>query len=190
MKETFRREEEEEEETPFHFLLPFLGRSLARIQSRFNNTPFISFFIRRDFIMHVYRQILLLLHMISAICSLPHLFTHITRLSFRSIPLRSQIAYFAYWLNYSFLVSAILFWSIWVILRRHTVWQVIQVSAFVLIIKLVYTLFDVTTRILLEHRFIVIVFDLIHCVSLCPAILVTFLLVQHVKRKTIRVENH
>ena len=139
--------------------------------------------------MHIYRWILIFLHLISAICSLPHLFTHVVRLSFRTISFRSQIAYSAYWFNYTFLVSAILFWSIYVVSRRQIVWQVIQVSAIVLILKLIYTIFDVTTRILLEHKFIVIVFDFIHCLCLCPAIFITFLLVQHVKRKTHREEN-
>lgn len=139
--------------------------------------------------MHIYRWILIFLHLISAICSLPHLFTHVVRLSFRTISFRSQIAYSAYWFNYTFLVSAILFWSIYVVSRRQIVWQVIQISAIVLILKLIYTIFDVTTRILLEHKFIVIVFDFIHCLCLCPAIFITFLLVQHVKRKTHREEN-
>lgn len=139
--------------------------------------------------MHIYRVILVFLHLISAICSLPHLITHITRLSFSTISLRSQIAYAAYWFNYSFLVSAILVWSLWVVLRRDTVWQVIQVSGIVLILKFIYTLFDVTTRVLLKHNFIVILFDFIHCICLCPAIFFTFLLVQHVKRKRNRREN-
>ena len=133
--------------------------------------------------MHFYRLCLIVLHLTSAICSLPHLITHITRLSLQTISLRSKVAYLAYWINYCLLVLGILIWSVWVVGRRRTIWQLIEASGLLLIGKLVYTSFDLTTRVLLRHNFIVICFDTLHVAILFPAICFTFLLARRVKRR-------
>src|SRR5690606_10264221 len=94
-----------------------------------------------------------------------------------------------YWFNYCLLFLVILIGCLYIIYQKETIWQVIQISGFVLIIKLIYTVLDVITRILLHHKFIVIIFDIIHIIILFPAIIITFLLVQHVKRKLIRINK-
>jgi hypothetical protein len=132
--------------------------------------------------MHFYRLCLIFLHTSSALCYFPHLITHITYRSFRSISYPAKIAYITYWFNYCLLVMGVLCWCLFVICRKQTTWQVIQVSGFVLIAKLIYIIFDVITRILLEHKLIVIVFDFVHMIILFPAIIITFLLVKRVKR--------
>jgi hypothetical protein len=134
------------------------------------------------FQMHLSRVCLILLHLTSAICALPHLISHITRLSLHTISFRSQIAYLAYWINYCLMVLGILVWLVWVVGRQQTVWQVLEVSGIFLVGQLIYTSFDLTTRILLRHQFIVICFDILHVAVLCPAICLTFLLARQVKR--------
>ena len=133
--------------------------------------------------MHLCRVCLILLHLTSALCSLPHLISHITRLSFETIPLRSQIGYLVYWTNYCLMVLGILVWSVWVVGRQQTVWQLIEVSGIFSIGQLLYTSFDLTTRVLLRHQVIVIYFDILHVAVLCPAICLTFLLARQVKRR-------
>jgi len=135
--------------------------------------------------MHFYRICLIFLHISSALCYLPHLITHITHLSLHSISLQSKIAYITHWFNYCLIVIGVLIWFLFVICRKQTVRQVIKVSEFLLIAKLIYTILDVITRILLKHKFIVIIFDFIHIIILFPAIIITFLLVQRVKRMMI-----
>ena len=134
--------------------------------------------------MHIYRTVLILFHLASAACYFPHLITHMLLLSFRSLSWPSRIAFMAYWLNYSFVVLGMLGWCLWIVGHQRTTWQVIHVSGLLLIGKLVYTTLDVTTRILLGHSSLVIGVDLVHLVLLSPAICVTFLLVQRVKRST------
>ncbi len=133
--------------------------------------------------MHLYRISLVFFHICSALIYFPHLITHITLLPFRYISLRSKIAYITYWISYCLLVIGVLIWCLIVVCRKQTIWQIIQVSAYVLIAKLIYTLFDVTVRILLHYSYIVIIFDIIHIILLIPAIIITFLLVEHVKKK-------
>ncbi len=133
--------------------------------------------------MHLYRICLIFLHISSALCYLPHLLTHVTQLSFYSKSLQLKIAYMTYWFNYCLLVIGVLIWCLFVICRKQTTWQVIQISGFVLIAKLIYIIFDLITRILLEHKLIVIIFDFIHIIILFPAIIITFLLVKHVENK-------
>jgi len=135
--------------------------------------------------MHFYRICLIFLHISSSLCYLPYLLIHITHLSFHSKLLKSKIAYLTYWFNYCLLVTGVLTWCLFVICRKQTTWQVIQISGFVLIGKLIYIIFDVTTRILLEHKLLVIIFDFIHIIILLPAIIITVLLVKHVKKKMI-----
>jgi hypothetical protein len=137
--------------------------------------------------MHFYRICLVFFHISSSLTYFPHLITHIIRLSFSYIPIRSKIAYTIYWISYCLLVLGVLIWCLIVVCRKQTIWQIIQVSAYVLIAKLFYTLFDVIVRILLHYTYIVIIFDIIHIILLIPAIITTFLLVQHVK-KTQNVE--
>jgi hypothetical protein len=132
--------------------------------------------------MHFYRICLIFLHITSALCYLPHLITHIVHLSLHSRSFQLNIAYITYWFNYCLLFLGILIWCLIVICRKQTIWQVIQVSGFLLIGKLVYITLDMITRILLEHKLIVIIFDLIHIIILFPAIIITFLLVKHVKK--------
>ncbi|CAF2361558.1 unnamed protein product [Rotaria sp. Silwood2] len=133
--------------------------------------------------MHFYRICLVFFHIASALSYFPHLITHITRIPFRYSPFRSKVAYTTYWFSYCLLVLGVLIWCLIVVCRRKTIWQIIQVSAYVLIAKLIYTLFDVTVRILLNYSYTVIIFDIIHIILLIPAIIFTFLLVQHVKRQ-------
>lgn len=132
--------------------------------------------------MDFYRICLIILHIISALCYLPHLIVHINYLSWDLVPFRSQVAYITYWFNYCITVLAVLIWCLFVVCRKQTTWQVIQVSEYLLIAKLIYTLLDVITRFLLRHSFTVVVFDIIHIFTLFPAILVTFLLARNVKR--------
>jgi hypothetical protein len=133
--------------------------------------------------MHLYRICLVVFHICSALTYLPHLITHISRLPFSYIPLRSKIGYITYWINYCLLVLGILIWCLLVVCRKRTIWQIIQVSAYLLIAKFIYTLFDVTVRILLYYSYFVIMFDLIHILLLIPAIMITFLLAEHMKKK-------
>jgi hypothetical protein len=135
--------------------------------------------------MHLYRICLIFFHVSSALTYIPHLLTHIIRLPFRYIPLRSKVAYITYWISYCLLVIGVLIWCLFVVCRKRTIWQIIQVSGYVLIAKLIYTLFDVTVRILLQYSTVVIMFDFIHIILLIPAIICTFLLVQHVKNKNV-----
>jgi len=139
--------------------------------------------------MHFYRICLIFFHICSALTYFPHLITHITRIPFSFIPLRSKIAYLTYWISYSLLVLGVLIWCLIVVCRKQTIWQIIQVSAYVLIAKLIYTLFDVTVRILLNYTYFVIIFDIIHIILLIPAIIITYLLVRHVKKKQIFEKN-
>lgn len=134
--------------------------------------------------MRLSRVCLILLHLTSALCSLPHLISHMTRLSFETIPLRSQIGYLAYWINYCLMVVGILVWSVWVVGRQQTLWQVIEVSGLFAIGQLIYTSLDLTTRVLLRHQVIVICFDILHVAVLCPAICLTFLLARQVKQQS------
>jgi hypothetical protein len=139
--------------------------------------------------MHVYRTCLVFFHVCSALTYIPHLITHVARLPFGYIPLRSQIAYLIYWLSYCLVVLGVLIWCLIVVCRKQTIWQIIQVSAYLLIAKLFYTVFDVTVRILLRYTYVVIIFDIIHIILLIPAIIITFLLVRHVKEKQIFDKN-
>ncbi|CAF2464142.1 unnamed protein product [Rotaria sp. Silwood2] len=132
--------------------------------------------------MHFYRVCLILLHIGSLLCYLPYLMVHITYLSFDSISFQSKFAYITYWVNYCVVVIGVLIWCLFVVCRKQTPWQIIQVSGFLLIAKLIYTILDLITKILLRHELIVVIFDLVHIIILFPAILITFLLVQHVKR--------
>jgi hypothetical protein len=139
--------------------------------------------------MHLFRICLVFFHICSALTYIPHLITHISRLPFSYIPLRSKIAYTIYWISYCLLVLGVLFWCLFVVCRKQTIWQIIQVSGYLLIAKLLYTLFDVTVRILLHYTLIVIIFDFIHIIILIPAIIITFLLAKHVKTKQIFRKN-
>jgi hypothetical protein len=139
--------------------------------------------------MHIYRIWLVILHICSALTYLPHLITHINRLPFRYLPWRSRIAYMTYWINYCLIVLGVLIWCLFVVCRKRTIWQIIQVSGYLLIAKLVYTSLDVIVRILLHYTYFVIISDLIHVVLLMPAIILTFFLVQHVKEKDIFDRN-
>jgi hypothetical protein len=133
--------------------------------------------------MHFYRICLVVLHICSALTYFPHLITHINRLPFRYLPLRSRVAYMTYWINYSLVVLGVLIWCLFVVCRKQTIWQIIQISGYILIAKLIYTSLDVIVRILLHYTYFVIIFDLIHIVLLIPAIIITFFLVQRVKEK-------
>lgn len=133
--------------------------------------------------MHIYRLCLIFLHLTSAVCYFPHLIILITHRSFHLNSLKTQIAYVTYWVNYTVLVLAALIWSLIVVCRKQTPWQVIQVSAYFLIGKFIYVSFDVITRILLKYHLFVIVFDLIHIMTLSIGIVMTFLLVKDVQRK-------
>jgi hypothetical protein len=135
--------------------------------------------------MHCYRISLVFFHICSALTYVPHLLTHITRIPFQYIALRAKVAYITYWISYCLLVFGVLIWCLIVVCRKQTTWSVIQVSAHLLIAKLIYTLFDVTVRILLQYSTVVIMFDFIHIILLIPAIICTFLLVQHVKNKNV-----
>jgi hypothetical protein len=139
--------------------------------------------------MHCYRISLVFFHICSALTYVPHLLTHITRIPFQYIALRAKVAYITYWISYCLLVFGVLIWCLIVVCRKQTTWSVIQVSAHLLIAKLIYTLFDVTVRILLYYKYIVIFFDIIHIILLIPTIIITFLLVKHVKKKNICQEN-
>jgi len=139
--------------------------------------------------MHFYRICLVFFHICSALTYFPHLINHITRLPFSYIPIRSKIAYTIYWISYCLLVLSVLIWCLIVVCRKQTIWQIIQVSAYLLIAKLFYTLFDVIVRILLNYTYVVIIFDIIHIILLIPAIITTFLLVQHVKKTEIFDKN-
>lgn len=136
--------------------------------------------------MHIYRLCLILFHLTSAVCYFPHLFVLITHRPFHLNPLKIQIAYATYWINYTVLVLGVLTWSLIVICRRQTTWQVIQVSGYLLIAKFVYVFLDVITRILLKYHLFVIIFDFIHLIVLFFGIISTFLLVKHVRRKVSR----
>ena len=133
--------------------------------------------------MHIYRLCLIFLHLTSAVCYFPHLIILITHRSFHLNPLKTQIAYVTYWMNYTVLVLAALIWSLVVVCRKQTTWQVIQVSAYLLIGKFIYVALDVITRILLKYHLFVIVFDFIHIMTLFIGIVMTFLLVKDVQRK-------
>jgi hypothetical protein len=133
--------------------------------------------------MHFYRICLVVLHICSALTYFPHLITHINRLPFRYLPLRSRVAYMTYWINYSLVVLGVLIWCLFVVCRKQTIWQIIQISGYILIAKLIYTSLDVIVRILLHYTYFVIIIDLIHIVLLMPAIIITFFLVQRVKEK-------
>lgn len=133
--------------------------------------------------MHFYRICLVVLHICSALTYFPHLITHINRLPFRYLPLRSRVAYMTYWINYSLVVLGVLIWCLFVVCRKRTIWQIIQISGYILIAKLIYTSLDVIVRILLHYTYFVIIIDLIHIVLLMPAIIITFFLVQRVKEK-------
>lgn len=139
--------------------------------------------------MHLFRICLVFFHICSALTYIPHLITHISRLPFNYIPLRSKIAYTIYWISYCLLVLGVLFWCLFVVCRKQTIWQIIQVSGYLLIAKLLYTLFDVTVRVLLNYTFIVIIFDFIHIIVLIPAIVITFLLAERIKTKQIFRKN-
>lgn len=132
--------------------------------------------------MHYYRICLALLHIGSALTYFPHLITHIVRIQFGGISIRVKIAYLIYWVSYSLLVLGVLVWCLIVVCRKTTIWQIIQISGHLLIAKLLYTIFDVTVRILLFYSNLVIAFDIIHIILLIPAILLTSLLVQHVQK--------
>ena len=139
--------------------------------------------------MHIYRICLVVLHICSALTYLPHLIIHVDHLPFTYLPVHSQIAFTTYWINYCLLVLAILIWCLFVVCRKGTIWQLIQTSIYLLIIKLIYTLLDVIVRILLHHKPVVIIFDLIHILLSIPTILITYLLVRHVKEKEIFQKN-
>ncbi|UJR25744.1 hypothetical protein I4U23_007094 [Adineta vaga] len=133
--------------------------------------------------MDFYRICLVFFHICSSLTYIPHLIIHISRLSFNSIPLRFQIAYTIYWVGYCILVIGVLIWCLTILYRKQTVWQVIQISAYVLIAKFFYTSFDVTVRILLYYRYIIILFDILHLIILIPAIIITFRVIQEIKNK-------
>lgn len=133
--------------------------------------------------MHIYRLCLIFLHVTSAVCYFPHLIVLITHRAFHLNPLKTQIAYVTYWMNYTVLVLAALLWSLIVVCRQATSWQVIQVSGYFLIGKFIYVALDVITRILLKYHLFVIVFDFIHLMTLAIGIVMTFFLVKDVQRK-------
>lgn len=142
-----------------------------------------SFLLRTSFsTMNVYRICLIILHILSALCYLPHLISHILNQSLRTITFHSKIAFLTHWFNYCFTVSIVLAWCLIILIRQRTSWQVIQTSGYLLIMKFLYTIFDVITRILLEHKLFVIIFDFIHITILFPAIVITFLLVRQMKK--------
>lgn len=132
--------------------------------------------------MKIYRICLIILHILSALCYVPHLISHIFSQSLRTISFQSKIAFLTHWFNYCFTIIIVLIWCLFILIHRHTSWQVIQVSGFLLIMKFLYTIFDVITRILLEHKLFVIAFDFIHIIILFPAIVITFLLVGQMKK--------
>ena len=136
--------------------------------------------------MHIYRLCLIFVHLTSAVCCFPHLIVLITHRPFHLNPLKVQIAYVTYWINYTLLVLAALIWCLFVICRQQTSWQVIQVSGYLLVAKFVYVLLDVITRILLKYHLFVIVFDFIHLIFLFIGIVTTFFLVKHVQGKVSR----
>lgn len=133
--------------------------------------------------MHFYRLCLILLHICSTLCYIPYLISHVIHISSHSGSFQSKLAFIIYWFNYCLLISGILSWCLYIICQKQTIWQVIQNSGLLLIAKLIYTIFDVITRILLYHKFIIIISDIIHIIILFPAIIITFLLVENVKRK-------
>jgi hypothetical protein len=135
--------------------------------------------------MHFYRICLIFLHIASAICYFPHLFIVITNHIANLTSFQTKVAYITYWFNYSLLVLEILVWCLDVICRKQTTWEVVQVSGFLLIGKLIYITFDVITRIFLKYKLIVIIFDFIHVIILFPAIIFTFLLVHHLQKTRI-----
>lgn len=134
--------------------------------------------------MHFYQICLIFLHITSTLCYLPHLIIHITHHSFHSSTLQSKLGYIIYWVNYSLIISGVLIWCLFVLCQKQINWQIIQISGLLLIGKLIYSILDVTTRILLKHKFIVIIFDFIHISILFPAIVITFLLVKHIRITT------
>ena|ERR1700733_8819438 len=136
--------------------------------------------------MHFYRICLALLHTLSAFTYLPHLITHVFHLPFQYIPIRSQIAYIVYWINYCLFVIGILIWCLIVVCRQKTTYHVMQVSGLLLIGKLVYTSLELIVRILLQYKMAIIVFDIVHIILLIPAVLITFLLVRQLKENTIK----
>lgn len=138
--------------------------------------------------MHFYRICLVILHIGSALCYLPHLMSHMKYIPYDFISLRTRCAYVIYWIGYSLLILGVLIWCLIVVRRKQTKWEVLQVSAYLLIAKLFYTLFDVIVRVLLRYSRIVIMFDIIHIMLLIPAIVFTFLLVHHVRK--VKSENH
>jgi len=131
--------------------------------------------------MHIYRLTLIFLHFCSTLTYFPHLITHIRRLPFRYVPFRSQLAYCIYWINYSLFIFIIFFWCVWILARKKSIWQLIQITNWILIVKFIYTLLDMTVRILLNYAYIVIIFDIIHLIFLIPAIGITILLIEKVK---------
>ena len=131
--------------------------------------------------MHFYRICLIFLHISSALCYLPHLIILITQRSFNLRSFQVKFAYITYWINYCLVVLAVLIWCLIITCRKQTPWQVVQISGLLLIGKFIYIILDVTTRILLHHKQIVIIFDFIHLIILVPAIVITFLLVQRVR---------
>lgn len=132
--------------------------------------------------MKIYRICLIILHILSALCYLPHLISHMFNQSFRSIPFHAKIAFLTHWFNYCFTITIVLSWCLFILIHRQTSWQIIQTSGYLLIMKFLYTIFDVITRILLEHKIFVIIFDFIHITILFPAIVITFLLVGQMKK--------
>lgn len=138
---------------------------------------------------HFYRVCLVVLHTCSALTYFPHLINHISRLPLPYLPIRSKIAFTTYWINYCLMVLGVLIWCLYVVCRKNTLWQILQVSAYLLIGKLIYTILDVIVRILLSYTLVVIAFDLIHICILIPAIFISFLLVGHVKERQIFDKN-
>ncbi|CAF0972823.1 unnamed protein product [Adineta steineri] len=133
--------------------------------------------------MHFYRICLVLFHICSTLTYIPHLLNHIKRLPLAEVSPRSKIAYITYWIGYCVLVFGVLIWCLIIICRKQTIWQLIRVTAHLLIAKLIYTSFDLIVRILLNYTYAVVIFDIIHIILLVPAIALTFVLIEHVKKE-------
>lgn len=138
--------------------------------------------------MHFYHICLIFLHITSTLCYLPNLIFHIQHHSFHTSSFRTKIGYSIYWFNYCLIIHGVLFWCIFILCRKEDNYQIIQISGLLLIGKFIYVILDVTTRILLKHKLIIIIFDFIHICILFLAIIITFLLVKHI-RKTRNLPN-
>ena len=138
---------------------------------------------------HFYRVCLVVLHTCSALTYLPHLINHVNRLPFAYLPVRSQIAFATYWTNYCLAILGVLIWCLYVVCRKDTIWPILQVSAYLLIAKFIYTILDAIVRILLKYSYGVIAFDFIHICILIPAIILSFLLIQRVKERQLLDKN-